>query len=452
MSDRDGLQAYYDLTTSSGGLEEDADWVETHVSGVAEHRGQFACTLQELSLQREVIDLIADGGRIGFPLNTCSSGGGDRGRGPIPLGIEVKRQLDEAFPSNKDSSRKRLSLKEYSKLLSLLAFAKDEQRLSEIVPNPTGINRQGLCLKGMTWQSSLKQLVVFCQRSAKDDKGGITQIFLAETIEEVFISEQIIFVMGYYQNRLTAGRTLLLERQGSLGPAGISGHMADGRSMTTSVPPRDNLDRIEAMFGIKLRDNALPLDFMDGKKGLLDDLAKNCKLESQEMFWRASRVYQCLDLRDYRHLHLMIVAQMLFLHTPPPEVLIKSQLRYSFTKNRPNSRNTKWLAVVVLLGLLKIHEKEMMRFSSQQEGDPKNLMTKIGKYNVTGRLMLRAGLFTDFGQSGELKNFNNWQFVTLTESEMTVARIRRAATEGPLPFLMTVWPKDIAEDILGWTL
>nr|POE94800.1 hypothetical protein CFP56_77846 [Quercus suber] len=447
-SDQDCLEAYFVENVDNSELDD--GWIQKQCDNVAAYRDQFTRTLLDLRSQKAVVDAIANGGKLLRRGHTSSSAaaaaGSKSSETPIALGHEIKTELDEAFPLNKNSSRDKLSLKRYSESMSVLAFtgrANAQSNDREDIHESSCI--RNLFLKGMTWQSSLQQLVRFCQRSATDEKGGITPVFLAATIEEVLISNGIYFVMGYYQNRLTASRSMILTRQESLGPPGVQGHEANVSSMQAPKKNQGMLGHVESRFGIKLSESTLPEDLQLGKKGLLDDLAKNPRQESQEMFWRVSRIFQGLDLGDYRHFHLVLVAQILFLHTPPPEVLVKSNLQYTFTKNRPNSRNTKWLAAFVVFGLMRMHEDELMKMTCAREGDPKNLMTKIGKYNITARLMLRAGLFDDCGLSGDLKNFNQWRFVSLSRSEQEVARIRHAATEGPLIFLMTVWPRDVAE-------
>lgn len=415
----------------------DWDWTKVMLDTVTSTREDYHERRKRMKLQIKVLALLEDA--------TLVRPGAVTEQRVCPLSKDMLEMLLGAFfdqpNENTNFSLGSITSREYCKRIATIAL---KQGLLKSNRPPMNIkNIKGVTLKGMTWLGSLSQLV-----ASKGSNHWVLSVQnLAEMLEDVISEEEIKFVIGYHRGKVSAGQFLRVLPSTDHGPAGLYDFDASKKEESDDQVS-DPVIQVQTRFGLHLEQNILPDVFLRGKKMLMEDLYKTPSKTSEQLAMRFARIFDILDLRDVRHLHLMAVGQLLFLHRPPPEVKNESVLKYTFEKHRPGAYNPRWLAAFVALGLTKLHADRLMSLSESGEGDPKQVITKIGKYHITARLLMHAGLLDDGGKSGQLKNFNAWKFVDQSISQLAIFELRERSRENLLSVLLFVWPRPLADSVM----
>lgn len=356
----------------------------------------------------------------------------------------------------------RIELEQYATLISGVAFSSAELPLSTLVPhNQHDLTESLLFSKVMAWPGSLRQVVRFnCQTKDNSKGDGWTLQLLADILTDCFKAAGMQFTLGSYNNgKLTGKRVMQLQIGGpGLAKASMIGYSASDTPNTqthdaqfptaTGISPMQMLQLVEKRFDIDLRTNSLPREFEEGRKDLLADLRNNSSDASQALGNRVNRILTALDTRDARHHYLLVTGQMLFLHRPPPKVMMEDKGSFSFKKGQ-GSRNTRWLAAYVMLGLSQMYRQSFITDTMPGEGSGSAIADKANRYQITGRLLLATGCYRDDGRAGRSKSFSDWKFIDLEEANQKMNTLRSRAKEGPMDLLTYIWPENNAKDIIG---
>lgn len=424
--------------------EEDLIWV-------AYTRSEYRQNILRFAQQRKLLSRLKANSvyKHGKSSETCDT-----------LSRTFLAELQEAFEvkGKTDSYIPRLSLADYATLIAAVAFSSSGTSISEIIRDHWGLSQAQLFTKSMGWPTSLRQIISFCRSNGTDDKYSWTIAHMADLVVSALEKTAIEFTLGSYNNRLTARRMMLLTSQQQIQRGSMQGFRVreypqerpymQQAPITQTMTAEDMIMSVQSRFGIDLMENSVPQDLLDGENGLIKDLQSNNTDSSWQLSFRITRIMKHLDTRDARHHYLLVTGQMLFLHRPPPKVTVAEPDRLSFN-TREGSRNTKWLAAYVMLGLAQMNHSLLLRHTEQGEGDAKLVAERANRYNITHRLLSFSGCYKEMkNKAGRQKNFTGWEFISLEEASEKMNELRSRAREGPEDFLAYLWPKEYVDVLM----